>query len=206
MRARSARRPRGLAPRLNWAVAAGRPDEVVRAATHLPGASLTQTRVLELRAWIAARSGDRPPSERPSRRSSRSSRPMPQPLSDSPTWPRRTASGTDSPSSDAARQILRKRGTTTGSRSTVPSCAPFAADLARAADGIGRRFDAAAWWRIAAQRDPTLEPEAAAARARLAKAEAPRPAAERSPICWGRFVRREQPSRCTRQAERAHVR
>ena len=38
---------------------------------------------------------------------------------------------------------------------------------------IGRRFDAKAWWRIAAQRDPSLEREAAAARARLAKAEAP---------------------------------
>ena len=46
--------------RLNWAQAAGRPDEVVRAAAHLPGASLTQARVLELRAWMAARSGDRP--------------------------------------------------------------------------------------------------------------------------------------------------
>ena len=45
--------------RLDWAQAAGRPDEVVRAATHLPGASFTQARVLELRAWMAARSGDR---------------------------------------------------------------------------------------------------------------------------------------------------
>ena len=45
--------------RLNWAQAAGRPDEVVRAAAHLPAESLIQARVLELRAWMAARNGDR---------------------------------------------------------------------------------------------------------------------------------------------------
>ena len=46
--------------RLEWAKAAGRPDEVVRAASHLPASSIvTQAAVLELRAWMAARDGDR---------------------------------------------------------------------------------------------------------------------------------------------------
>ena len=54
-----------------------------------------------------------------------------------------------------------------------PELAPLAAELARAGEAIGRRFDARAWWRIAVQRDQPLEPEAAAAQARLAKAEPP---------------------------------
>ena len=45
--------------RLDWAQAAERPDEVVRAAHHLPVSLFSQARVLELRAWMAALSGDR---------------------------------------------------------------------------------------------------------------------------------------------------
>ena len=45
--------------RLDWAQAAERPDEVVRAARHLPVSLFSQAHVLELRAWMAARSGDR---------------------------------------------------------------------------------------------------------------------------------------------------
>ena len=45
--------------RLDWAQAADRPDEVVRAASHLPVSLVTQAHVLELRAWMAARCGDR---------------------------------------------------------------------------------------------------------------------------------------------------
>ena len=45
--------------RLEWARAAGRPDEVMRAARHLPASGFPRRRVLALRAWLAARSGDR---------------------------------------------------------------------------------------------------------------------------------------------------
>src|SRR5262245_65989726 len=45
--------------RLDWAQAADRPDEVVRAASHLTVSLFTPARVLELRAWMAARCGDR---------------------------------------------------------------------------------------------------------------------------------------------------
>jgi hypothetical protein len=49
---------------------------------------------------------------------------------------------------------------------------PLAAEFARAGEAIGRRFDAQVWWRIAAEHDRSIENEAAAARARLTKAEA----------------------------------
>ena len=52
-----------------------------------------------------------------------------------------------------------------------PELPPYAAELARAAERIGRWFDAQAWWRLAALRDPTATGEAAVALARLARAE-----------------------------------
>ena len=45
--------------RLRWARLADRPDELLRAAAHLPAAGLSQSTLLSLRAWLAARSGDR---------------------------------------------------------------------------------------------------------------------------------------------------
>jgi len=159
--------------RLNWAQAAGRPDELVRAAAHLPGESLTQLRVLELRAWMAARSGDRP-AERAALEALIALEPA------DATAVERLA---DLAAQDGERQRLaelrRRKADIENARSDYrrlmnkPELAPLAAESARAAGAIGRRFDAAAWWRIAAQRDPLLEREAAAARARLAKAEAP---------------------------------
>ncbi len=44
--------------RLRWAEAAGRSDEVSRAATHLPGSSVPWSRILALRAKLAAHKGD----------------------------------------------------------------------------------------------------------------------------------------------------
>ncbi len=54
-----------------------------------------------------------------------------------------------------------------------PELAPLAAQLARAGEAIGRRFDARTWWRLAVQQDRSLEAEATAAEARLVKAEPP---------------------------------
>ena len=158
--------------RLNWALAAGRPDEVVRAATHLPSEGFTQARVLELRAWMAARSGDRT-AERASLEAL---------IALEPANATAVARLADLAAQDGERQRLaelrRRKADIENARDDYrrlfnnSELAPHAAELARAADRIGRRFDAQAWWRIAAQRDPALEQEAAAARARLAKAEA----------------------------------
>ncbi len=43
-----------------WARAADRPDEALRAAVHLRASELEPTRLLELKAWLAAQSGNRP--------------------------------------------------------------------------------------------------------------------------------------------------
>ena len=52
---------------------------------------------------------------------------------------------------------------------------PKAAEFARAAEALGRRFDARAWWRLAANLDPTVQSEAETALKRLKPEE---PAAE----------------------------
>ena len=51
--------------------------------------------------------------------------------------------------------------------------APHPAELARAAQSLGRWFDARGWWKLAARRDEASRAEAEAALARLAKAEPP---------------------------------
>ena len=57
-----------------------------------------------------------------------------------------------------------------------PELLPLAAELARAAEAIGRRYDAKTWWRIAARREASLEHDAAS-HDRLARAEPPAVAA-----------------------------
>ena len=159
--------------RLNWAQAAGRPDEVVRAAAHLPGDGLTQARVLELRAWMAAQSGDRT-AERAALEAKIALEPA-----DATAVERLADLAAQDGERERLAELRRRKADIENARSDYrrlinkPELAPLAAELARAADAIGRRFDAAAWWRIAAQRDPSLTREAAAARERLAKAEAP---------------------------------
>ena len=158
---------------LNWALAAGRPDEVVRAATHLPSEGFTQARVLELRAWMAARSGDRT-AERASLEALIALEPA-----DATAVERLADLAAEDGERERLAELRRRKADIESARDAYrqllnnSELASRAAELARAADRIGRRFDAQAWWRIAAQRDPTLEREAAAARARLAKAEAP---------------------------------
>ena len=56
----------------------------------------------------------------------------------------------------------------------MPDLAPHAAELARAAEAIGRWFDARAWWALAARRDRSVAAEAQAAIARLATGRAAR--------------------------------
>ena len=45
--------------RLEWAQAADRPDELMRAAGHLPAAGFPKKRLLKLSAWLALQRGDR---------------------------------------------------------------------------------------------------------------------------------------------------
>ena len=165
--------------RLKWAQAALRPDEVVRAAAHLPGESVTQARVLELRAWMAARSGDRP-AERAALEALVALEPA-----DATAVARLADLAAQDGERERLAELRRRKADIEKARDVYrnglaylpgsinkPERTRLAAELARAADAIGRRFDAAAWWRIAAQGDPALMQEAAAAQTRLAKAEA----------------------------------
>jgi tetratricopeptide (TPR) repeat protein len=159
--------------RLTWAKAAGRPDEVVRAAAHLPATSFTQAGVLELRAWMAERSGDRK-AERAALESLIALDPV-----DAAAVERLADLAVQDGKRERVAELRRRKADIETVRESYrqlinqPELAPRVAELARAAEALGRRFDAKAWWRIAAHRDPSLEGEAAAARARLAKAEPP---------------------------------
>ena len=63
--------------RLEWGRAAGRADDVMRAARHLPASAVPRSQVLALRAWIAASAATRVPSVRRWSRSLRWSPPIP---------------------------------------------------------------------------------------------------------------------------------
>jgi hypothetical protein len=157
--------------RLRWSRAAGRPDEVARAASHLPRSSWSQASGLELRAWMAARSGDRR-AERAALESFITLEP-----GDAAAMERLADLAALAGEKERVAELRRRKADIQDARDRYeqliirPELVPHAAALARAAELIGRRFDAQAWWRIAAERDHSLEPEAAAARIRLAKAE-----------------------------------
>ena len=129
--------------------------------------------MLELRAWMAARSGDRT-AERASLKELIALEPA-----DATAVERLADLAAEDGERERLAELRHRKADIEDARNDYRrlinqhELAPHAAELARAADRIGRRFDAQAWWRVAAQRDPALEPEAVAARERLAKAEAP---------------------------------
>jgi tetratricopeptide (TPR) repeat protein len=163
--------------RLDWAQAADRPDELVRAASHLPVSFFTQARVLQLRAWMAARCGDRQ-AERAALESKIALEPA-----DSAAVERLA----DLAAQDGERERLadlRRRKAAIDAACVryealirIPDLTAHIPELARAAEASGRRFDAKAWWALAARRDRSIAAEAEAALARLAMAN---PAPEHS--------------------------
>ena len=175
--------------RLQWAQAADRPDELMRAATHLPAGGLSQSKVLALRAWLAARGGDRQTrADRFSTSSSGSSR------LDTAAIERLADLAAQNGETDRVKELRRRKSdlerATDDYKLLVngPDLVARAAELAPSAEAIGRRYDAKTWWRVALRRDPSLEREAASAQARLTKAEPPTGGtvaghARRS--CWG---------------------
>jgi tetratricopeptide (TPR) repeat protein len=157
--------------RIDWGVAADRPDEVLKASEHLLASNLRPARILELKAWLAAKSGNQD-SEKAALESLIAIEPAHavaiERLADL------AAQGGDKERLAALRgrkvtiENARDRYRTLINQAEL---VPLAADLARSAEQIGRRFDAKTWWRIAAARDKSLESESLAARERLAKLE-----------------------------------
>jgi tetratricopeptide (TPR) repeat protein len=159
--------------RLDWARSAGRPDELMRAARHLPASDFTQPEVLRLRAWLAGRLGDR--------RAERAT--LEQFVALEPNDPAALERLADLVAQDGdverVADLRRKKiaAADADERYTplirAHDLPPHAVELARAAEQAGRWFDAKVWWRTAVERDPAAEPEAKAALARLAKAAPP---------------------------------
>jgi enediyne biosynthesis protein E4 len=159
--------------RLAWARAAGRIDELMRAARHLPATGVPRRRFLNLRAWLAARQGDR-----------RAEREALEELvhldPDEAAGLERLAdlAVQDGDLSQLA-ELRRRKATIDAARLRYAALmhqldpAPHPAELARAAQSLGRRFDARAWWKLAALRDEGSREEAEAALSRLPEAEPP---------------------------------
>jgi tetratricopeptide (TPR) repeat protein len=157
--------------RLRWAKAAGRPDQVRRVIASQPAASVPQTTMLALRAWLERQAGDTR-----AERSSLEALIALQPADDAALErladlaaqagePGRVADLRRSKAAiDAARDHYR-------ALINLPDMAPHAAEFARAAEAIGRWFDAKAWWTLAVRRDPSLTVEGNTAMARIDKAQ-----------------------------------
>jgi Tfp pilus assembly protein PilF len=164
--------------RLRWAQAADRPDELVRAAAHLPTAGLSRSKLLALRAWLAARSAV-PRAERSALEELIQLEPA-----DTASIERLADLAAQSGEKVKVAALRRRKAAIEAAIDQYKQLvnhaelAPLAAELARKAEPIGRRYDAKSWWRIALGRDASLEPEAARAQARLAKAEPPTVAAQ----------------------------
>ncbi len=154
---------------LEWGRAAGRPEEVMRAARHLPGSAVSRSLVLTLRASMAARRGERHV-EREALEALVSMHPTDTAAID------RLAAQAGEP--DRALELRRRKAminaATERYRALIsqPELPGHAVELARNAKQIGRLFDARAWWTLAARRNPSAEQQAAAAIARLRKTEA----------------------------------
>ncbi len=161
--------------RLSWARSAGRPEDLIRAAAHLPPSSVSQTTILELRAWLASRSGDSG-AERATLEALIAVRP-----GDDSALERLADLAAQAGDRDRVAELRRRKAAIDTERDhyrsliNLSDMAPHAAEFARSAEQIGRSFDAKAWWGLAARRDPALTGEASAAIARLNKAE-PTPA------------------------------
>jgi lipopolysaccharide biosynthesis regulator YciM len=161
--------------RLDWARAADRPDEAVRASAHLPAASLPQSRILALRAWLAFKEGDHQ-AERTSLEELLALEPFDaaalERLADLDAGAGNAARVADLRRRKAALDEAREQYRVLMEKKDLPA---HAAELARAAEALGRTFEARAWWTLAARRNYAIEADARTALARLAPA---RPTAE----------------------------
>ncbi len=157
--------------RLEWAQAADRPDELMRAAGHLPAAGFPKKRLLKLSAWLAAQRGDR--------RAEREALGKLVALDPDETagLERLADLAAQDGSFEQLAELRRQKAARDAARDRYATLvhqldpAPDPAELARAAAGLGRWFDARAWWKLAARRNEHARTEAETALARLSKAE-----------------------------------
>ncbi len=158
--------------RLDWAQAAGRRDEVLRAASHLSETVLSRSEALALRAWVAAREGA--PHDEESA--------LLELVALEPSHPVALERLADLAAAQGKRErvaeLRRQKTASDAARDryqvlvNLPDAPSHAAELARLATQIDRPFEARMWWSLASRLDPAAQAEATAALARLAKLEA----------------------------------
>jgi tetratricopeptide (TPR) repeat protein len=154
--------------RLEWAKVTGRTDEVWRAAGNLPASSLCRVTLLATQGWLAAQAGD-PEAEASALEALLDLDPANdaalERLADLAAEAGQTARVTElrrrKAAMDAARDHYREQ-------IVQPDLPQHAAELARAAEAIGRWFEARTWWNLASGRDRADVDEARVAIARLA--------------------------------------
>ena len=157
--------------RLEWARDAGRPDQVLRAAAHLPAAHFSRSQILAVIAWMAMRRGDRN-AERAALAELVAREP-----GDFSSLERLADLAAEDGDTKQVSEWRRRKAAVEAAREQYralvnePDLPARAADLARCAEVIGRRFDARGWWRVATRRDPSFAAEADAAQERLAARE-----------------------------------
>jgi tetratricopeptide (TPR) repeat protein len=153
--------------RLAWALAAGRPDAVVEAASHLPASELTPAERAELIARLAAMRGDAA-TERAALERLVAHRP-----GDPSAWGRLAELAARDGDRDRAAELRRRKARLDRAfddyRMLMSGVAADdlsqVAHLARAAELLGRRFEARGWWTIRERRaDGAREARAALAR------------------------------------------
>ena len=154
--------------RLDWALAARRGDEARRALGHLPASRFLPAEVAGLRARLAALEGDDDAERR-----ALEARVELEP-GDAPAWGRLADLAAAADQGDRSARCRRRKGAIDQARdeyrkltgSASADGASQAADLARVAERLGRRFEARGWWTIRLRQAPDDE-SARAALARL---------------------------------------
>jgi tetratricopeptide (TPR) repeat protein len=156
--------------RLDWAVAANRPDLAAPALLHIAEDRLTPARVVALRAWFAARRGD----ELAEREALTDLLELDS--GDSAPLERLAELASRAGQSDLAVQFRRRKAELDRTREQYrkrmieSDLTAHAAELARLAEALGRRFDAKGWWTLLARRGGD-DSEARAAITRLDRQE-----------------------------------
>jgi predicted Zn-dependent protease len=154
--------------RLEWAMEAGRPDEVVRAASHVAAADVGPVELARLIERLAAMRGDA------AARRAALERLVALRPGDPSAWERLAELAARDGDRGRAAELRRRKARIDRAlddyrmmMGAVASGEPArAADLARTAEVLGRRFEARGWWTIQSRRDPG-DREALAALARL---------------------------------------
>ncbi|MFO0892522.1 MAG: FG-GAP-like repeat-containing protein [Isosphaeraceae bacterium] len=153
--------------RLDWAVASGRPEEVRRAAARFSASGMPRIRALATSAWLAARDG-----VREVERAALDALTALEPANDA-ALERLADLAAQAGEGKQVAELRRRKAAMDAARDRYdrlvnPSeTAPAAVEYARAAEAIGRWFDARLWWALASRRDPSIAAEAASATARL---------------------------------------